>query len=60
MHFTKNGTVWSVSWPLQLAFSGGGLDGLTQLLSEKVDGKARVTATKRIIGNLGAYLEKGK
>ena len=45
---------------LQLAFSRGGLDGLTQLLSEKVDGKARVTATKRIIGNLGAYLEKGK
>ncbi|KAL5012907.1 hypothetical protein ScPMuIL_011458 [Solemya velum] len=43
---------------LRLAFSRGGLDGLTHLLSEKVNGKVRVTSTKRVISNLAKELEK--
>ena len=45
---------------LHLAFSRGSIDGLTQLLSEKVDGKVRVTSTKRIISSLASYFEENK
>jgi len=41
-----------------LAFSRGRLDGLTHLLSEKVNGIVRVTAAKRLITNLAQYLDK--
>ena len=37
---------------LQLSFQRGGQDGLTNILSEKINGKARVTNNRRIISQL--------
>lgn len=40
---------------LQLSFQRGGQDGLTNILSEKINGKARVTNNRRIISQLSNY-----
>lgn len=42
---------------LQLAFTRGGKEGLTSLLSEKENGKVRVTANKRVLSNITDYFE---
>lgn len=40
---------------LKLAFDRDGPDGINNLLSEKVDGKPRVTANSRVITNICKY-----
>ena len=40
---------------LQLAFQRGGADGLELILKEKFDGKARVTANRRILSQIVNY-----
>ncbi|XP_029207906.2 uncharacterized protein LOC114971528 [Acropora millepora] len=40
---------------LQLSFQRGGQDGLTNILSEKINGKARVTKNRRIISQLSNF-----
>ena len=42
---------------LQLAFRRGGADGLSSVLTEKFEGKARVTANKRIITSISSFLQ---
>lgn len=42
---------------LQLAFRRGGADGLSSILTEKFEGKARVTANKRIITSISFLSE---
>ena len=43
---------------VQLAYLRGGPDGIPELLKEKVDGKDRVTANKRVIDSLTKYIEE--
>lgn len=42
---------------MKLAFQRGGLEGISSLLSEKINGKARVTGSKRIALRLHKYFK---
>ena len=44
---------------LKLSILRGGKEGLKSVLTEKVNGKPRVTATSRIIATLFSYLHVG-
>ena len=45
---------------LQLSFQRGGQDGLSNILSEKINGKARVTSNRRIISELSNFFNYNK
>ena len=45
---------------LQLSFQRGGQDGLSNILSEKINGKARVTSNRRIISQLSNFFNYNK
>lgn len=42
---------------LQLAYLRGGVDGLSNVLTERFDRKPRVTTNKRIIANICRYFQ---
>ena len=42
---------------LQLVYSRGGVDAISNVLLEKFDGRARVTSNKRVITNICSYFQ---